>query len=167
MADPFLRVSAEYLVDVYLPRIETALAAMPEERLWHRPHPNTTSVGTLLVHLAGNVRQWILSGLGGEPDDRDRAAEFARETGSSAECLQRLRTTVEAAGRAIRAMDADALARRHAIQGMNPTGLEAVYHVVEHFAWHTGQIAWMAKAHDPDHGIAYYDDDAINRARND
>ena len=75
MRDLFVRTSIRHLRDDYLPRIVNALEILPEEDLWWRPHPDTTTVGNLLLHLEGNVRQWIVCGLGGAEDNRDRLAE--------------------------------------------------------------------------------------------
>ena len=168
MASRFATVSAHYLRETYLPRIETALETLPADRLWWRPHEDTTSVGNLLLHLEGNVRQWILSGLGGAPDGRERAAEFAAREGDDAgRLLAALRATLEAAATTIEALEDADLERGHRIQGFEVNGLEAVYHVVEHVSWHAGQITWMAKLHAGEgHGLAFYDEDAVNRARN-
>jgi uncharacterized damage-inducible protein DinB len=165
----FTRLSADYLQRTYLPRLVAALKTVPDARLWSRPHADTTSPGVLLRHLDGNVRQWILSGIAGRPDDRDRAAEFAAPPRASKEViLASLRATVEEAAGVIASLDDAALHRTYRIQGFEVAGLEAVYHVVEHFAWHVGQIVWMAKSLGGEgHGIAFYDDEAINRARND
>jgi hypothetical protein len=167
-AGSFAAESARYLRDVHLPRLERAVAALPAGDLWWSPHAECLSVGTILRHLEGNLRPWILSGLAGAPDARDRAAEFAGPERPDAESLLlRLRSTVLAAAAHLERMDAEALARPLAIQGFATTGLGAAYHVVEHFAWHTGQAVWIAKARaGAGHGIAFFDDAAINAARN-
>lgn len=159
----FVRTSAAYLRDTYLPRIATALEALPGRELWSRPHGGTNSIGNLLLHLEGNVRQWILGGLRGDSDHRARSAEFAALEGADRdELLGRLRATVTEAARVIEGLDGSALLAPHTIQGFSVTGLEAVYHVVEHFSWHTGQITARAKeCAGPEHGIAFYDDDAL------
>lgn len=157
-----------YLRDTYVPRLERALAVLPEEDLWWRPHPEVISLGTVLLHLEGNVRQWILSGLGGEPDDRDRASEFAAEDGGRGdELLRKLRATVARACDVVAGLSEEDLARTFRIQGYDTGGLEAVYHVVEHFAWHTGQAVWIAKARaGTGHGVAFYDETRVNEGRN-
>lgn len=155
--------SIHHLRDEYLPRIAAALEVLPRGDLWWRPHEGATSVGNLLLHLEGNVRQWILSGLDGAPDARVRAGEFAAREGATAgELLAALRATVDAACTVIGSRSAEELAAERTIQGFATTGLAAIYHVVEHFAWHTGQIAWIAKARaGVDHGLAYYDESRL------
>ncbi|GJM23408.1 MAG: hypothetical protein DHS20C15_33230 [Planctomycetota bacterium] len=164
----FLRESAKYLGEVYLPRIERALAILPEKDLWRRPHRDVISVGMILQHLDGNVRQWILSGLGGESDARARATEFEKhERATAAELLANLRSTVEQSAALIAGLSKHELKRSHRIQDFEVTGLDAIYHVVEHFSWHTGQLVWLAKAcAGRDHGLSFYDTAAINAAHN-
>lgn len=162
--------SARYWVEVYVPRLERALEVLPAGDLWWRPHAGVISFGTILLHLEGNVRQWILSGLGGEADNRERAAEFAA-TSSEAdgqELLTRLRATTTQAAALVEALDDSVLLAEHTIQGFPVTGLAAIYHVVEHFSWHTGQAVWIAKARaGAGHGVAFYDEGQVNQARND
>ncbi len=156
LARAFLDQSRTYLRGDYLPKIERALDRLPEADLWWRPNDATNSAGTLVLHLAGNVRQWVVAGLGGAPDVRDRAAEFATTGGlSTDECLGRLRAAVADACAVLERMDADALVRSYAIQGHDVTGLQAVYHVVEHFGMHTGQILWIVKARTGE-GLGFY-----------
>jgi uncharacterized damage-inducible protein DinB len=164
----FAAESARYLRAVYLPRLERALAILPPGDLWWSPHPECLSVGTILRHLEGNLRQWILSGLAGAADRRDRASEFASpERPDAAQLLQQLRATLDAAAAHIERMDAAALACPQTIQGFATTGLGAVYHVVEHVSWHTGQAVWIAKARaGAGHGLAFFDEAAVNAARN-
>ena len=165
----FVRESAELLRATYVPRLSEALAVLPEQDLWWRPHAGVVAFGTILLHLEGNVRQWLVSGLGGAPDQRDRATEFATTDGPGVDALlARLRSTIDAAVAVLETLDDEALARSYCIQGFDTSGSHAVYHVVEHFSWHTGQAVWIAKARGgPDHGLAFYDDAKINARRND
>lgn len=171
LAPLFAHEMAKYLRETYVPRLARALEALPDGDLWWRPHDGVLAFGTVLLHLEGNVRQWICAGLGGRPDARDRAAEFAA-TGaagepSGAELLARLRATVDEACAVILALDAAALARTWRIQSFDVTGLHAVSHVVEHFSWHTGQAVWIAKARaGAAHGVAFYDEARVNAGRN-
>lgn len=161
---------ATYLRDTYLPRLARALATLPEDDLWWRPHPDCISVGHVLQHLEGNVRQWLVSGLGGAEDRRARALEFEAPTAAApgaAELYARLAEAVHAAASVIEGLTDEALDAPVTIQGFATTGVAAVLHVVEHFSWHTGQVVWIAKARaGRGHGLAFYDDAVINAARN-
>ena len=147
LAAEFRTRAVHHLRDEFLPRIERAVARLDAEDVWWRPHETCTSVGNLLLHLEGNVRQWILGGLGGHPDERRRSAEFlAREGATPDELLTALRTTVEDACAVIADLPAEALLEKRPVQVFDDvSGLAAVMHVVEHFSWHTGQIAWITK----------------------
>lgn len=166
MADHFLDESARYLAEVYVPRLATALQTLPADDLWWRPHAECISVGTILLHLEGNVRQWILCGVGGAADHRDRDQEFRATSGpDGAALLTTLTRTVEEAARIISRLEPADLSRRLTIQGHDVTLDEAIYHVVEHFSWHTGQAVWIAKARaGAGHGLGFYDDAALQRA---
>jgi len=165
IARAFLDQSRAFLRGDFLPRIEGALERMSEDDLWWRPNDASNSAGNLVLHLAGNVRQWIVAGLDGAPDIRDRAAEFAATGGlSKAEALGRLRAAVDDACRVLARLDAADLAARRTIQGREVTGLYAVYHVVEHFAMHTGQILWLAKARRGE-DLGFYETSDDGRAR--
>ena len=164
----FRTASVTYLRDTYLPRIEKALETLPADDLWWRPHEDCTSVGNLLAHLAGNVRQWIVSGLGGAADHRARLREFEADREDSVSGLvTALRAAVGEACEVISGLSDDDLMAPRTIQGMETTGFDAIYHVVEHFSWHTGQITWMAKLRaGAGHGMFFYDEDQLNSARN-
>ena len=134
------------LAECHLPRIERCLALLSAKEVWWRPHPTSNSIGNLLLHLNGNVRQWILAGLGGVPFERHRDLEFA-ERGPIPRrmLLARLRSTVREASRIIENLLAGDLGRTFTIQGFRVTGMQAVLHVTEHFAFHTGQIILVTK----------------------
>jgi len=116
------------------------------EQLWSRGNTHCNSAANLILHLSGNVRQWILAGIAGEPFARDRPNEFAREDRlPSAQVVAALDETVRSACACIRALDPQALARRYSIQNYDVTGLVALFHVAEHFSFHTGQIVHITK----------------------
>lgn len=128
------------------PRIETCLSRLSEEEVWHRPNGSSNSVGNLIIHLCGNITQYILSSLGGSPDQRDRDSEFTITGGlSRKELMQRLSGTVDQAVQVIAALDETALLKRYSVQGYDYTGIASVIHVVEHYSYHTGQIAFWTK----------------------
>ena len=164
----FASESARYLRDVYLPRLKRACETLPAEDLWWQPHQAALSMGNILLHLEGNVRQWLVSGLGGEKDARDRASEFKATTGPPREeLLERLGATIETAIAVFSAFDEERLQQKTTIQGFETPGLKAIFHVDENFSWHTGQAVWIAKARaGKDHGLAFYNEAKINAARN-
>jgi uncharacterized damage-inducible protein DinB len=124
--------------------------------VWWRANPESNSIGNLLLHLAGNVRQWIISGVGGATDERRRQQEFDEQGPMpSVEVLSRLRMTVEEADRVLAGISADSLLEGRTIQGRDVTVLEAIYAVVEHFSMHTGQIILLTKMWKGD--LGFYD----------
>ena len=123
------------------------------EQVWTRGGDNQNAIGNLILHLSGNVRQWILSGVGGATDVRERDAEFAALGGDGqgwepVELVSRLRATVQAAEAVIRGLSKEQLLERITVQGYTVTKLEAVFHVVEHFSGHTFQIIFANRAVD-------------------
>lgn len=127
-------------------RIEKCVARLEEDQIWCREHESENAVGNLLLHLAGNVRQWIISGVGATPDTRDRDSEFNARTGpTKTELAAALRSTVEEACEIIEPLTAEQLAVVVHIQKYDVSILEAIYHVVEHFGQHTGQIIFATK----------------------
>jgi uncharacterized damage-inducible protein DinB len=146
LARPFLAQARHLLAEVYLPRIAACLRELSAEQIWWRPNPASNSVGNLVLHLEGNVRQWIVSGLGGTPDRRLRDLEFS-EAGPilPRTLLARLRRAVTDAGRVMGKLDDEALSKTYSIQGFRVTGLRAVFHVAEHFSHHTGQVILLTK----------------------
>lgn len=127
-------------------RIEFCLTKLNEDQIWARGNRNQNAVGNLVLHLNGNVGQWILAELGGRPFPRDRDAEFAAAGGvTAAQLSTRLRATVEQASEIMAQLSAAHLTRRYTIQNYQVTGVEAVYHVVEHFSGHAGQIIFATK----------------------
>lgn len=141
----FLRFSAEKLRQL-CGRIEDCLGRLTYDQVWLRGSGNENAVGNLVLHLCGNVTQWIGSGVAGRPDRRERDAEFAaRGDVQPAELAARIRAVVDDAAGAILAVTPERLAERTVVQKYDVTVLEAIYHVVEHFSMHTGQILFATK----------------------
>ncbi len=141
----FLDFSARKL-NQHCSRIETCLGMLSGEQIWARGGENENAVGNLALHLCGNVRQWIVSGVGGQPDIRDRDAEFAARGGASpAQLSSRLRLIVDEAVGVIAQLDPRRLSERLVVQKYEVSILEAIYSALEHFAMHTGQIIFATK----------------------
>jgi uncharacterized damage-inducible protein DinB len=144
-AQPFLDFSTRKLALLHT-RIEWCLSQLTDEQVWARGGENENAVGNLVLHLSGNVRQWIIAGVGQTPDLRDRAAEFEARSGPSVEELRgRLRATVEEACAVIGRLEPGRLTQQLTIQNYPVLALEAIYHVVEHFSMHAGQIIFITK----------------------
>jgi uncharacterized damage-inducible protein DinB len=127
-------------------RTGVCLDKLSEEQVWAKGSTNENAIGNLVLHLCGNVRQWIIAGVGGAPNTRDRDAEFARSGGVSiADLRNLLQRTVDEAIDVIRAQTEESLARQIEVQQYNVSVLEAIYHVTEHFAGHAGQIIFATK----------------------
>jgi len=142
----FLEYSRRLLLTEHYPRIVASVCRMDDNDIWWRPNEASNSVGNLVLHLAGNVRQWIVSGVGGQEDDRRRQEEFdLRDRIATADLLERLDAVVREAAAVIERLDHATLLDDRVIQGNRVTVLEAIYHVVEHFSMHTGQIVYIAK----------------------
>jgi uncharacterized damage-inducible protein DinB len=149
MADALHRIFLDYSAGTLRQmagRIETCLNGLTEEQVWARSSDNENAIGNLVLHLSGNVRQWIVSGVGGRPDVRQRDAEFAaRAGGRGAELVARLKEIVEEAAGVLTELPPERLGERIVVQHYDVTVLEAIYHVVEHFSGHTGQIIFATK----------------------
>jgi uncharacterized damage-inducible protein DinB len=168
----FLRHTRFRLREDYLVKIAAALSELTDEQVWWRPNEASNSIGNLILHLAGNVRQWIIAGIGGEPNVRDRASEFAerRQIGKDA-LLELLTATLDEVDAALAKLEDDVVAaqsdaplqRECMPQGFAQTVLDAVFHVVEHFSYHTGQIVFIAKWKAADQ-VRLYDDQQLNLA---
>lgn len=145
LASVFANYSADKLVQLSS-RIQDCLAKLTPEQIWTRNSQSENAVGNLVLHLCGNVNQWIGTGVAGKPDNRVRDQEFAaRGEITPTELSQRLSTTIEEAVLTIRALPAERLDQQISVQKYNVTVLEAVYHVVEHFSQHVGQIMFATK----------------------
>jgi uncharacterized damage-inducible protein DinB len=145
-ASLFLASWQDRLAKESLPHIVECLRQLSEEEIWWRPNSASNSAGNLVLHLCGNVRQWIISGLGGAEDKRERDREFAEQGPIPRQALvTQLRRTVRDACRVIARLSDDSLSRKYAIQGYHVTGMDAAFHVAEHFGHHTGQIIYITK----------------------
>ncbi len=141
----FLKYSTDKLKQ-YESRIETCLDKLSYNQIWARDTEKQNAVGNLVLHLCGNLGQWILAGVAGEPDLRDRDAEFAARGDVSADELkQRIRRRVDETVAVIAALTPEQLMERTVVQGYDVSKLHAVYHVVSHFSEHAGQIIFATK----------------------
>jgi hypothetical protein len=142
----FLEFSRNKLLDQYWPRMRTCVESLTDDQVWWRPNDASNSVGNLLLHLNGNVRQWLVASFNRQEDKRNRPAEFsAPEQLPGAQLIRRLDETLQEASAVLSRLTEADLLRRYEIQGYSVTGLQAVYQVVEHFGLHHGQIMYVTK----------------------
>ena len=142
----FLARASEFMLGDYLPKIEHCLEKLTDEQIWWRANEDSNSIGNLILHLCGNARQWIICGVGGQPDHRNRDAEFAqRDAIARDELLTLLRATLSEIETTLRTLDPSLLLEHRQIQGNDVDLLYAIFHVTEHFSMHTGQIIMLTK----------------------
>ena len=127
-----------------IPRIFSCLDRLEEAQIWHPPSENLSSIGNLILHLEGNARQWILSGLYQQPDNRKRSLEFDPGHNQSAEELKQLLKHMQ--HEILKAIETPVdLNQTYHPQVFTESGVGIVVHVIEHFSYHTGQIAFYTK----------------------
>ncbi len=150
-------------MDEYLVKIEKCLDELEEKDIWLRPNESTNCIGNQILHLCGNITQYIIAGLGNEKDLRDRDREFNTRGGiSKPELYDKLFRVVEEAKEVIINLDQDAFRKIRSVQGFELSGIGIVLHVVEHFSYHTGQIVmWTKMIRNVD--LGFYSDLDLNQ----
>ena len=145
-AQKFISEARRYLNSSYLPKIEQCLNALSDEDVWWRPNEESNSIGNLILHLAGSTRMWIATGVGGIAVDRDRQQEFdERAMISRHDLLTLLKGILSETDAVLASFNTMNLLDRRQVRDWNGTALEAVFHAVEHFAMHAGQIMMLTK----------------------
>jgi uncharacterized damage-inducible protein DinB len=146
LAAHFLQSSRKDLFGQCWPRMKTCVESLTTEQIWWRPNEASNSIGNLLLHLNGNVRQWLVTSFSHGEDKRDRPAEFAAKEGASAkELLGRLGATLDEAAQVLDRLTPAELLANCEVQGYHTNGVYVVYHVVEHFGMHYGQMVYITK----------------------
>ncbi|MCF8247481.1 MAG: DUF1572 domain-containing protein [Saprospiraceae bacterium] len=134
------------LMEENVPRIKQCLAELTTEEIWYRPNENSNSVGNLVLHLCGNVRQWLLGGLGGYTDNRQRQQEFdERGPFPTSILLRHLDELMEEADKVLNKLNAEKVLQPVDVQRFTENGVSILVHVIEHFSYHTGQITYYVK----------------------
>jgi hypothetical protein len=142
----FIEASRVFLREDYLPKLAHCVEHMSDEDLWWRPNDVSNSVGNLVLHLCGNLRQWIVSSIGGVEFRRDRDGEFAaRGPIPKSELIAKVNAVVSDVDAVLARLEPSRLLSRLEIQKYDVSTLQAVYHVVEHFGYHLGQILYIYK----------------------
>lgn len=159
--------NALYRMDESSRMIKIALAKISENELWQRPNEQSNSIGNLLLHLCGNVTQYAIASLGNSPDNRERDLEFSTEQGwDKQQLLEELDATVAQAKEVVQSTSQAEWLRVRDVQGFRFSGIGVIMHVVEHYSYHTGQIAfWVKQLKNKD--LGFYDGMNLNTLNND
>lgn len=143
----FVAFSRNKLLGQYWPRLRETVASLTDEQVWWRPNESSNSIGNLILHLNGNVYQWLVASFNRDEDERNRPQEFGeRSRIPVSDLLDRLGVTLAKAEAVLTRLTAAELLAPYEIQGYHVRGLDAVYQVVEHFGLHYGQIIYIAKS---------------------
>ena len=136
----------KYVITESLARIEKCLAHLSLEELWHKQNENTNAIGNLILHLEGNMRQYIVAGVGGQEDTRNRPVEFSQtERWPASKLVEHIAKTLMQADKVVQNLSENDLERKVIIQGFEHTVLSAIIHVIEHLSYHVGQITYYTK----------------------
>ena len=142
----YLLVCSNKIELEYLPKIRSCIAILKEDDIWWKGHSTNNSIGNLLLHLTGNITQWVVQHLGEQEYVRDRNAEFSADGSIPTDVLLHgLELAVLKTVSVLKMLPAEKMLTSYTIQGYTVTGAEAILHVTEHFGYHTGQIVYITK----------------------
>ncbi|MFK7949462.1 MAG: DinB family protein [Saprospiraceae bacterium] len=156
--------NAIYRINENTRMIKKTFEELSEADIWRKPNDSSNSIGNLILHLCGNIGQYIIASLGENPDTRERDLEFSTTDvlttevsgRAKAELLQQLIKTVETAKSTIENATTEQLLNKRMVQGFEFSGIGVVIHAVEHYSYHTGQIAFWTKIL-KDKDLGFYD----------
>src|SRR5262249_18166153 len=127
-------------------KIKHCLDQLTDEQVWWRPHGSMNSIANIVLHLCGNVRQWVVAGVGGEPDIRARPKELSdRSLMAKAELLRRLDEIASQVDAVLAAVTEQQLLQRRRIQGFDETALSATFDSISHFRGHQQEIVYITR----------------------
>jgi hypothetical protein len=145
LAELFIVVAQEALAEG-MRKIEHCVGQLNDDQVWWRPRPEMNSIANLMLHLSGNVRQWIVAGVGGAKDVRNRPLEFSEHSQRrKEELLAQLKSTVEEALAVLSRLKADELVAPRRIQGFDTNVTAALFNTIAHFRGHTQEIIHMTR----------------------
>ena len=157
-----VKENAKYRMQESVRMIEKSLAQLNDDEIWEKPNSQLNSMANLLLHLSGNIRQYIISSLGERPDIRQRDQEFSQaQDQTKSALLKEFKTTIEEATAVIENCREDQLLKKREVQGFELDGLGIIIHVVEHLSYHTGQIAFWVK-YRKEKDLGFYEGQDLN-----
>ncbi len=135
-----------YRMDESLRMVKISLTKISEEQLWQKPNTSLNSIGNLILHLCGNMTQYGMASLNEIEDERKRDLEFSTGGGyTKEELLEKLESTITKVKATLQNVSLERLLALKQVQGFEFSGIGNIIHVVEHFSYHTGQIAFWVK----------------------
>ncbi len=145
-----------------IPRIDKCFSELSEKEAWQKPNDASNSIGNLILHLCGNITQYIISSLGGNADHRERDLEFSTKDGlSKAQLFEKITKVVNQSVLIMSEIPESELMRKRKVQAFDLSGIGIIIHVVEHFSYHTGQIAFLTKQL-INKDLGFYEDIGLN-----
>lgn len=155
--------NALYRMDESTRMIKKSLAEISEDEVWQKPNPSLNSIANLMLHLCGNISQYVISSLGETEDKRNRDDEFSVTGGlTKDELFTKLESVVDDAKRVIFNITPNQLVKMRSVQGFSFSGVGIILHAVEHYSYHTGQIAfWVKQLKNKD--LGFYDGIDLNK----
>ena len=151
-----------YRLDESLRMTKISLEKVTEEQLWLKPNASLNSIGNLILHLCGNMTQYGIASLNEIKDERQRDLEFSTEDRfTKKELFEKLEITVNNVKTSIRNVSLERLLKLKHIQGFQLSGVGNIIHAVEHFSYHTGQIAFWVKQLNNEQ-LGFYDGQDLN-----
>jgi hypothetical protein len=146
LTSEFIEFSRWKVLDEYWPRLHGCVESLSDEQVWWRPNEASNSIGNLVLHLNGNVTQWLLAPFDHRNDQRNRPSEFSeRHVIPRSQLLETLSGTMQQVAGVLPRITESELLAIYEIQGYTVSGLHAIYQVVEHFGLHYGQISYITK----------------------
>jgi len=154
------------MIEEGLTRIIKCVEILDEKDLWYKHNESSNSVGNLILHLSGNVRQYVVSGIAGQKDSRERDSEFNIESKiGKEELIENLKQALYEANGIVAGLKEEELKASKEVQGFGLTVLSILIHVIEHFSYHVGQITYFTK-YFKDTDTAYYAGLDLNKKSN-
>jgi len=146
-----------------LARIVQCIHLLGDESLWYTPNKNINSVANLVLHLSGNIKQYVHTTFGAQPDVRKRDLEFSSsKTHSKDELIKLIEDSINQAVQYVQKSVPTAFENNYDVQCFKESGISILIHVIEHTSYHVGQITQMTKwINDIDTG--YYSGLALNK----
>lgn len=146
LTNAFITEIKRRLFEENIPRLEKCVNQLSDEQIWYRPNTSSNSVGNLVLHLHGNVRQWVVAGLGKNKDVRERQKEFDEQGPVPKETmLQDMRQLMLEVEQILNKTTSDDLLEIRNVQGYRESGLSILVHITEHFSYHVGQMTYIVK----------------------